>query len=156
MTSRIPRLSASSTYLRMFALFASVSVDGTAKRKHARCGYLTQRALLTARPTLATPLGCRGRSGADVLHVGHVPPRRRGGLVRGVPALARVHVRRIPVPPAVRGGDRLERAVTHRRFMKQLRQGSDVHRQSSHSRPGSRVLISWSSQALPSGSLNDA
>src|SRR4051794_40592038 len=28
--------------------------------------------------------------------------------------------------------------------------------QSSHSRPGSRVWISWSSQPLPSGSLNDA
>ena len=55
MTSRIPRLSASSTYLRMFALFASVSVDGTTERNHARCGYRMQRAPLDARPTLAVP-----------------------------------------------------------------------------------------------------
>ena len=60
------------------------------------------------RTTLAMPLGCRGRSSDDVLHVGHVAPGSRGGLVRGVPALARVHVRRIPVPPVVRRGDRLE------------------------------------------------
>lgn len=33
---------------------------------------------------------------------------------------------------------------------------SDVRRQSSHSRPGRRVLISWSCHPLPSGSLNDA
>ena len=39
---------------------------------------------------------------------------------------------------------------------KQLGEVRDVHRQSSHSRPGSRAVISWSSHSLPSGSLNAA
>ena len=89
----------------------------------------------------------------DVLDLRHVAPGGRGGLLRGAPALASVHVRRVPVPPVVRRGDRLERAVMLGRFMQELCESRNVHR---HTRPGSRSLISCSSQPLPSGSLNEA
>src|SRR3954471_18304384 len=102
------------------------------------------------------PLRASSGGGNDVLDVRHVAPGGVGGLVRSAPALASVHVRRVPVPPVVRWGGRLERAVTLGRLMQQIRQGGDVHCQSSHSRPGIRVVTSWSSHALPSGSLNDA
>ena len=46
--------------------------------------------------------------------------------------------------------------VTLGRLVQQISKRGDVHRQSSHSRPGSLVVTSWSCQALPSGSLNDA
>src|ERR1700722_13765062 len=47
-------------------------------------------------------------------------------------------------------------AVTPRRVAQGPLATPGFDDQSSHSRPGSRVLISWSSQPLPSGSLNDA
>ena len=46
----------------------------------------------------------------DVLDIRNVAPGGRGGLLRGAPALASVHVCRVPVPPVVRCGDRLEGA----------------------------------------------
>ena len=89
----------------------------------------------------------------NVLDLCHVARGGRGGLLRGAPALASVHVRRVPVPPVVRWGDRLERAVMVGRFMQELCASRNVHH---HTRPGSRSLISCSSQTLPSGSLNEA
>jgi delta 1-pyrroline-5-carboxylate dehydrogenase len=63
----------------------------------------------------------------DVLDLRHVAPGGRGGLLRRGPALARVHVRRVPVPPVVRWGDRLERAVMLGRLVQEICQGGDVH-----------------------------
>ena len=56
----------------------------------------------------------RGSGGRheDVLDIRHVAPGGRGGLLRGAPALASVHVCRVPVPPVVGWGDCLVRAVT--------------------------------------------
>ena len=64
----------------------------------------------------------------NVLDLRHVATGGRGGLLRGAPALASVHVRRIPVPPVVRWGDRLERAVMLGRFMQELCKSRNVHR----------------------------
>jgi hypothetical protein len=51
----------------------------------------------------------------------------------------------------------LSEDVANRRRPGSRRRDDDVlDRQSSHSRPGSRVVISWSNQPLPSGSLNSA
>ena len=41
------------------------------------------------------------------------------------------------------------------RLLEEACEGKRPH-QSCHSRPGSRVVISWSSHPLPSGSLNEA
>src|SRR3954467_7837840 len=57
-----------------------------------------------------------------VLDLRHVAVCCRGCLVRAAPALASVHVRRVPVPPVVRGGSLLEGVVTLGRLMQQLRQ----------------------------------
>src|SRR6478752_6405053 len=47
----------------------------------------------------------------DVLDLRHVAAGGRVGLVRGAPIFASVQVRGVPIPPVVRGGDGLERAV---------------------------------------------
>src|SRR4051812_40089759 len=61
----------------------------------------------------------RPSSGWDdnVLDVRHIAVGGRRGLVRGAPALASVDVGRVPVPPVVRRGDRLECAVTPGRLV---------------------------------------
>src|SRR5688500_3981565 len=63
----------------------------------------------------------------DAFGLGHVTPGGRGGLVRRALALASVHVRGVPVPPVMWWGDRLECAVTLRRFVQQICEGSDLH-----------------------------
>ena len=89
----------------------------------------------------------------NVLDVRHVATSRRGGLLRGAAAPASVHVGCVLVPPVVRRGDRFERTVMFGRFVQELCKRRNVHR---HTRPGSRSVISCSSQTLPSGSLNEA
>ena len=74
-----------------------------------------------------------------------VVPRPRAFMYAGV-----------RVPPVVWGVALLIGVVMLGRFTEYVRQGRNVHRQSSHSRPGSRVLISWSCHSLPSGSQNAA
>src|SRR5215212_582192 len=75
----------------------------------------------------STPKACsRGRHD-DVLHLRHVLSGGRGGLVRGAPLLPGVQVCRVPVPPVVRRGDRLERAVAQGSLVQQLGQIRNVH-----------------------------
>ncbi len=62
----------------------------------------------------------------DGLDLCHVAPGGRGGLVRVAPGFARDHVRRVPVPPVVRRGDGLERAVMQGRLVQQISPGGDV------------------------------
>ena len=75
----------------------------------------------------------RGRDD-DALDLRHVAVGGRRGLVRGASALAGVQVRRVPVPPVVRRGDRLERAVAFGRFVQEPCERGDVHHSSP--RPG--------------------
>lgn len=56
-------------------------------------------------------------SSDDMLDLRHVVRGGRRGLLRGAPALASIHVGRVPVPPLVRWSDRLERAVMVGRLM---------------------------------------
>lgn len=69
----------------------------------------------------------------DVLDLRHVAPGGGGSLVRGASALAGVDVRRVPVPPVVRWGDRFERAVMLGGLVQELCSRRDVHR--SHPAP---------------------
>jgi hypothetical protein len=73
----------------------------------------------------------------------------------GVFPCPRVHVGAVPVPPVVRCVGFLVGVVMPGGFVEKVGEASDVHRQSFHSRPGSRVVISCSSHPLPSGSLNE-
>src|SRR5207302_8384330 len=57
----------------------------------------------------------------------HVPSGGRGCLVGRVPTLPGVHVCRVPVPPVVRWGDRLEGAVMVGGLVQKLGQSGDVH-----------------------------
>src|SRR5881397_2748992 len=75
----------------------------------------------------------------DVLDVRHVAPGGGGGLRRAAPALASVQVGRVPVPPVVWRGDRLERAVTFGGLVQQSGASGNVH---PHTRPGSRCVTS--------------
>src|SRR6187397_1492893 len=79
-----------------------------------RCVWLVIGCLLlgTAEPETAWSPAQRFRRGSsggndDVLDLRHVAPGGRGGLVRGAPRLAGVHVGGIPVGPCVRRGDGL-------------------------------------------------
>src|SRR3954454_5838115 len=71
--------------------------------------------------------GSSGRND-NLLHLRHVAPGGSGGLLRGAPALASVHIRRVPVPPVMWWGDRLERAVLFRRFVQELCESCNIHR----------------------------
>src|SRR5438034_3348355 len=77
-----------------------------------------------ARSSAASALSGRCRN--NVLDLRHVAPGGLGGLVPGGPALAGVQVRRVPIPPVVRRGGRLEDAVTLGGLVQQLRQSRDV------------------------------
>ena len=77
-----------------------------------------------------------------MLDLRHVASGGLRGLVRRDPALARVHVRRVPVPPVVRLGDRLERAVPDR---VSCRSSASAAESPGPTRPGSRCLISCNS-----------
>ena len=80
-------------------------------------------------------------------------------LLRAAAFLTRAQVGRVPVPPVVLGVRLLVAVVVLRRLAEELCKGRDVHgyaRVDFHSRPGSRDLISWSSQPFPSGSSNEA
>src|SRR5215469_14437197 len=66
------------------------------------------------------------RSDHDVLYVRHIPTGSCGGRVRVATTLASIHVRRIPVPPVMRGRHFLECAVMFCRFAKQASQRPDV------------------------------
>ena len=82
-----------------------------------------------------------------------------GGLVRRAAVLTRVQVRSVPVLPVVLRMRLLVVAVVLRSFVEELGKGRDVHGSCSlyfHSRPGSRVVISWSSHRFPSGSSKEA
>ena len=71
-----------------------------------------------------------GLSGRDdnVLNVRHIAPGGCGSLLGGAPALPSVHVRCVPVPPVVRWGDRLERAVMLGRLMQELCESPNIDR----------------------------
>src|SRR5437762_7201816 len=88
--------------------------------------------LLAPAPAVSRRASTRGRASSwrddNVLDLRHVATSGGGGLLRSVPALASVHVRRVPVPPVVRWGDRLERTVMFGRFMQELCKRRDVHR----------------------------
>ena len=84
----------------------------------------------------------------------HVECSIFGCLVGSPAALARDDVGGVPPRPVVLRSGRLVRAVVLLCLSQKLRQRRDV--QAASPRPGSRVLISWSSQPLPSGSLNEA
>src|SRR5689334_13607743 len=71
----------------------------------------------------------------DVLDLRHMATGDRGGFVRSVPALTRVHVRRVPVPPVVPRGDGLERAVMFGGFVQELRKRRDVDRHTAAREP---------------------
>jgi hypothetical protein len=74
----------------------------------------------------ASPSATAG-SHDDVLDLRHVAVGGGGRLLRGAPLLASVHVRGVPVPPVVRRGDRLERAVVDRGLVQELGQGRYIH-----------------------------
>jgi hypothetical protein len=86
----------------------------------------------------------------------HVAVGDGAGLVRATAVLTRTQVGRIPVLPVVLGVRLLIVVVVLRRLAEELRKHRDVHGSCSFQRPGSRSLISCSSQPLPSGSLNEA
>ncbi len=69
-----------------------------------------------------------------MLDVGHVSPRRCGGFFGGATALASVYVRRVPIPPVVPRGDRLERAMMLGSLMQELCESRNVD--GSHPGPG--------------------
>ena len=77
-----------------------------------------------------------------------------GRLLGSPPALARDDVGGVPLRPVVLRSGRFVLAMALLCLAQKLGQRRDVQLLSP--RPGSRVLISWSSQPLPSGSLNEA
>jgi hypothetical protein len=62
----------------------------------------------------------------DVLDRGHVAAGGRRGLVGRAADLPRAYVRRVPVPPVMRRGDRLEYAMVVGCLVQQLSQGLDL------------------------------
>ena len=81
-------------------------------------------------------------------------PGMTAGSWRRGRALAKRALHQHRVEPAIElVADRLERTVMLGGFVQEPCERRDVHR---HTRPGSRSVISWSSQTLPSGSLNEA
>ena len=76
----------------------------------------------------------------DVLDLCHVAPGVRSGILWGAPGLARAHVRRVPVPPVVRRGDRLEFAVMLGGLAQQLGLGGDVRLPFPAREPGRDLL----------------
>jgi hypothetical protein len=63
----------------------------------------------------------------DVLDLRHVAFGVRGGLLWRAPALASVHVRRVPIPPAMLGMRLLVLAVMLLRLVEEIGHGCDVH-----------------------------
>ena len=94
-----------------------------------------------------------------VLDLRHVALGGRGGLLWRAPALASVHVRRVPIPPVMLGMRLLVLAVVLLRLVEEFGKGCNVHGLCSRQLPfaaGKPLLISWSSQPFPSGSSNEA
>src|SRR5947208_3929457 len=69
----------------------------------------------------------------DVLDLRHVALGGRGGLLWCAPALASVHVRRVPIPPVMLGVRLLVVVVVLRRCAEKFFKGRDLH--------GSRSLL---------------
>ena len=76
------------------------------------------------------------------------------GLLGRLALLLRDDVGGVPIRPVVLRSGRFVLAMALLCFPQKLGQRRDV--QLLNPRPGSRVLTSWSSQLLPSGSLNVA
>ena len=101
---------------------------------------------------------------AREIEPGAPPPAKRLEVVRRMRAAGlRSGVLLAPVVPGITdsepamvalGGTIAEDVRPGLPLAEKLGQASDVHDR--HTRPGSRSLISWSSQPLPSGSLNEA
>ena len=81
-------------------------------------------------------------------------------ILRAAPVLTRVQVGRVPIPPVMFGVRLLVTSPwcfsVSRRSSASVETSVARPRGDFHSRPGSRVVISWSSQPFPSGSLNEA
>src|SRR5215475_12542190 len=98
-------------------------------------------------------------SGKNVKDLFHVAIGGGCCLLWIAAALTRAQIGRIPVPPVMLGVCLLEVVVVLCRFAQEPCQGCNIHvlwSRQVHSRPGRRVLISWSSQPFPSGSSNEA
>src|SRR5437868_10203604 len=63
----------------------------------------------------------------DVLDLRHVALGGRGGLLWRAPALASVHVRRVPIPPVMLGMRLLVLAVMLLRLVEEIGHGCDIH-----------------------------
>jgi len=78
-------------------------------------------------------------------------------LLGTVAVLTGAQIGRVPVIPVMLGVRRLVVVVVLSRLAEEICKGCDIHGYArSHSRPGSRSLISWSCQRFPSGSSNEA
>src|SRR3954470_22359969 len=66
-------------------------------------------------------------AGCYVLDLLHVAAGGGRGIVLGAAALARDHVGGVPVPPVMRRGDRLERAVAVGRLVQEVGESLDLH-----------------------------
>src|SRR6266446_6753394 len=91
----------------------------------------------------------------------HVEPGLLDRLVGSPSTLARDDVGGVPIGPVVLRSDWFVGAVALLGLPQKLCEGRDIHDRSSfggpgQTRPGSRVVICWSSQPLPSGSWNPA
>src|SRR4051812_50087360 len=103
----------------------------------------------------ATDATARRSSRSYVPDLLHVAPGGGRGLVLGAAALARDHVGGVPVPPVVRRGDRLERAVAVGRLVQQGGEGLDVHgsapRQAGLGFPGAPIRARGGAGRKPRG-----
>ena len=63
----------------------------------------------------------------DVLDLRHVALGGHGGLLWRAPALASIHVRRVPIPPVMLGMRLLVLAVMLLRLVEEIGHGCDVH-----------------------------